>query len=173
MIFRYRKQRGDTLVEVLLATVILSVVLSSAYALANRATRFNQAGYERTEVANIIQAQGEYLRAVRSYDKPRWNNIWSRVQTADSGFNCASVANFGSFPSPTGAFHLVTSGSGAGTVIEPQDGVLVQGNYRVWVRAKQVAPGVADFSVNACWDGLGSDANNFAGIVLRLQREGS
>lgn len=62
---RNRKQRGDTLVEVTFAVVILSAVIVSAFFLAGRALRQQQSAKERTQAANIQQEQAEGLRNLR------------------------------------------------------------------------------------------------------------
>lgn len=175
----HRKQAGDTLVEVLLATVIMSVVISSAYALANRSTRFNQAAFERSEVTNMLQQQAEYLRAVRSSDKEAWDDVWSRTVTSGPTYTqtqCASETNFAGI-NPSNAFYMTETGSSP-VEIQSQTGVLRPANkpnYTIWIRAKLISPtiDVADFTIHGCWPGLGSDANNYSALVLRLEREGS
>ena len=56
-------QRGDTLVEVLLAMVVIGLVLGGAFSLANRAQRTGLAAQERTKALKIAESQLELTKA--------------------------------------------------------------------------------------------------------------
>lgn len=58
-----RSQRGDTIIEVLIATGIVSLVLTSAYALTSRNVRANQAVQEQAYAQKLVEKQVELLRA--------------------------------------------------------------------------------------------------------------
>jgi type II secretory pathway pseudopilin PulG len=58
------KQRGDTLVEVLLALAIISVTLGSSYALANKSQQAGRYAQERTEAQKIAETQLEKLKTL-------------------------------------------------------------------------------------------------------------
>lgn len=58
----YRSQRGDTIVEVVLAMTIIAVVLGSASALANRSTRSLQTSQEHSNALRIAQSQLELIK---------------------------------------------------------------------------------------------------------------
>ena len=64
-------QRGETLVEVVMALGILSLVLVSSYALATSAFRLGRGAGERTQAVNYLQEQAEALRAYR--DTTDWD----------------------------------------------------------------------------------------------------
>lgn len=57
---------GDTIVEVLLAIAIVSVVLGGAYASATRSTQGLRQSQERGEALKILEAQLEQLKNMRS-----------------------------------------------------------------------------------------------------------
>ena len=59
-----RSDRGDTIVEVLLALVVMGVVLAGSYNLANRSLIVNQNAAERTEAVNLLREQLELATAV-------------------------------------------------------------------------------------------------------------
>jgi prepilin-type N-terminal cleavage/methylation domain-containing protein len=61
-----KSQRGDTIIEVLIATAIVSLVLTSAYALTSRNVRTNQAVQEQAYAQKLVEKQVELLRAVAS-----------------------------------------------------------------------------------------------------------
>lgn len=60
---RHNNQRGDTIVEVLIAMAIISLVLTGAYAITNRDLRVTQANNERSQAQQLVQKQVELLRA--------------------------------------------------------------------------------------------------------------
>lgn len=55
-------QRGDTILEVLIAVAVLSLILTTTYALANRSTQANRQAAERSEAAKIVQSEMEKLK---------------------------------------------------------------------------------------------------------------
>lgn len=63
MINRRRSERGDTIVEVLIAIAVASSVLGVAYATMNRNLIIMRNNQERTEATKIAQAQIESLKS--------------------------------------------------------------------------------------------------------------
>lgn len=59
-------ERGETLVEVVMALGILSLVLVSSYALATGTFRLGRGAGERTQAVNYLQEQAEALRSYRN-----------------------------------------------------------------------------------------------------------
>lgn len=59
----WRSERGDTIVEVLIAVGIASLVLASAYAVTNRNVQAIQQSREQAYGQKLVQQQVEYLRA--------------------------------------------------------------------------------------------------------------
>jgi Tfp pilus assembly protein PilV len=57
------RERGDTIVEVLIATGIISLVLAGAYVTSNKNTVLMQTSQEREQAQRLIEAQIETLRA--------------------------------------------------------------------------------------------------------------
>jgi Tfp pilus assembly protein PilV len=66
-------ERGDTLVEVVIALAILAFVLIGATAVATGAFRTGQTARERTEISNEAQRQMEALRSFR--DNHSWDEF--------------------------------------------------------------------------------------------------
>jgi Tfp pilus assembly protein PilV len=179
MRYRTQKQAGDTLVEVLLATVVLSIVLSSAYTLSNRATRINQQAFERTQISNLLQQQAEIVRAARDNYLPsnpgapqsqNWAAIEALAQpTVDDNIvdECSDLSTLGSQARISNAFYGTVSGS---TVNIASGGVGVSGIYRIWSEIENGGFGEYwDVHVFGCWEGLGTTTNNISSIVLRLE----
>jgi len=59
----FRQQAGDTIVEVLIAVAIVSLVLVGAYASTNHNVRATQDTQEHSEALQLVQSQLEFLRA--------------------------------------------------------------------------------------------------------------
>lgn len=55
--------RGDTIVEVLLAIVVVSATLGGAFAAMNRGVQGTRASQERAEALKLVESQVEYFKA--------------------------------------------------------------------------------------------------------------
>lgn len=66
----FRRQEGDTLIEVVIATVIIGVILFSAYNLSTKAFQLGQSAKERSQATQVLQEQAEALRSLR--DSETW-----------------------------------------------------------------------------------------------------
>jgi prepilin-type N-terminal cleavage/methylation domain-containing protein len=55
-------QKGETIVEVLIAMAVIGSVLGSAYSIVSRNTRSYQQAHEHTEALKLAETQLEYLR---------------------------------------------------------------------------------------------------------------
>lgn len=58
-----QRQRGDTIVEVLLAMSVIGLVLGAAFGIANRSVSIGQDAQERTEALKIAETQLEIFRS--------------------------------------------------------------------------------------------------------------
>lgn len=187
-----RNNSGDTLVEVLLSTLIVSIVLAGAFTLSNRATRINQAAFERTTVSNRLQEQAELLRAARAADTATdstevWDVILGDLGTSASPpvFDCepALLGNLTALlaaNADSNAFHLSYDTSVNPAQIIRTPGHLQDGFYSFWIEGIAGAgSGYSDFIMHACWPGQGQNfevtpgvfqaLNNQSGIALRLE----
>lgn len=63
MFMRLRNQRGDTIVEVLIAISIVSLTLAGAYASVSRSTNATRTAQERGEALKWAETQVEQLKA--------------------------------------------------------------------------------------------------------------
>lgn len=63
---RRPNERGETLVEVVMALGVLSLVLVSSYALATGTFRLGRGAGQRTQAVNYLQQQAEALRSYRN-----------------------------------------------------------------------------------------------------------
>lgn len=167
-------QRGDTIVEVLLATVIMSAVLSTAYNLSNRATKINQDSYERITIANSLQEQAELLRVARAQDTTHWANAKAKGSgvTADpAGPDNCFKADFNDTTTftTTKSYHMNLVG-GEAQIVDGPLGPIGGQEYYIWIDSVgNTTGGFIEFVINACWPGLGADVNYETGVVLRLE----
>lgn len=80
-------ERGDTLVEVVMALAILSLVLVSSYTLATGTFRLGRGAGERTQAVNYLQQQVEALRTYRN--SVDWDVTFVSKMTGLTGNNGA------------------------------------------------------------------------------------
>ena len=119
MLSRLRNlQRGDTLIEVLFAFTILSMVIVGAMTIMNQGTIASQRALETTLVRGQIDAQATTLRFLHdAYVAKFQPNIdyaigtpagqWSAMTAAISATSASSFANLTTCPSaPSGSFIL-------------------------------------------------------------------
>jgi prepilin-type N-terminal cleavage/methylation domain-containing protein len=57
-----RKQRGDTIIEVMIAIAIVSGVLGATFAISNKALRTTQANHERFQAQMFANQQAEWIK---------------------------------------------------------------------------------------------------------------
>jgi prepilin-type N-terminal cleavage/methylation domain-containing protein len=165
----YNHTRGDTIIEVLLASVILSIVLAGAYSLSSRATRINQAAYERTRASNLVQEQAELLRAAKSStDISYWTEVISNTNHQPEPYYDCRAETSDVFPDIAvydGIFYLEDS-------LTATSGYKVSDNlYNTWVAKSLISDGsdgYVDFYIYTCWEGLGTIGDQVTGAVLRL-----
>lgn len=180
-----RLQSGDTIIEVLFATAVGSLIVMMALTLMNRNLATIQLSVESTLVRQQIDAQGEYLR----YLADQYNvaptdatgqifaDILAHRTSADAATDFGECA-------PTDinkAFYLVPTDPTASVALSKQPYVLASSqpdSYAVagkgiWVEAVGPAPvsGAAnymDFHILACWDNPGSAAKSTTGTIVRV-----
>lgn len=162
-------EKGDTIVEVMLATAVLSLVLAGAFTISNRATRINQTANERTTVSNLLQREAELLKASHQQDDVAfWAGMTGKYESAENTSFCElSVGtDYGS-----NAFFMEDD-------LTPTD-ISLNGSkvvdaieldlYDVWIEA--VDGGThANFFVFGCWEGIGGLGELNSGLVLRLTK---
>lgn len=162
------KTRGETIVEVLLATVILSVILAAAYTLSNRATRIGQSSIERTEAVNMVESMTEVLRGVSSVRGEAWNEIIAMQNT-----NAPSYADPNVCEPTVGNTYFYLNIDNVSDLedvsLVENDDMYEDGFFQVWIEAYSPAgQGYIDFHVRSCWEGLSAAEYERVTAVLRL-----
>ena len=82
LINRMSRQRGDTIIEVLLAMTVIGMSLGISYGIANRATQTGRQAQERTEALKLAESQLELLKGNIN------SGAITRAAYQDSDFYC-------------------------------------------------------------------------------------
>ncbi len=171
---RNNSEDGDTLVEVLLATVLLSVVLVSAYTLSNRATRINQQAFERTQVSNALQQQAELMRAARDAYIPsqpshtlsvNWTQALAQAKSSmtDPESDCNDISTLAA--NRTGEFYIDDTNTYRNGILTSSDNP-----FNIWIEVERGSSGdYWDVHVFGCWEALGNNPTNLTAVILRLE----
>lgn len=175
------RQRGDTLVEVLMAMVILSIVIVGGITMMSRGIRAAQIAVEHTQVRLAMSGQTELLRYMRdgyaqdpnSTAGQAWTGLFNGTplyaDNTPSSYNTCGVTS-----SKTG-FYLQESGPNVqvnqfNPSLTPTTAATV--GKGLWVEATRspsaVTPAYVDFQLRACWLGIGTTARQETVTVVRL-----
>ena len=191
------KSRGDTLIEVLFAISVFSLVAVGGISIMNQGVNASQRALEITLVRNEIDAQAETLRFlnasyVSAYQSgaASYSDVagkWKSMST-DAELMVGNISPFGSTcDAPSGSFILNTKTatfikkSGNEGLFKPANTfaqVLYDGNnilavYGMWVEAIKSGNDSSnsdyiDFHIRACWDAPGQSTHATLGTIVRL-----
>ncbi|HET9173769.1 MAG TPA: prepilin-type N-terminal cleavage/methylation domain-containing protein [Candidatus Saccharimonadales bacterium] len=138
-----RKQAGDTIVEVLIASAVIGLVLTAAYAIVNRSVLSVQDAEEHSQALQYTQGQVELLRAyVTNLSSPPTANTFT-------GNECL-------LPPASGSGGSITVGSGAQLSSCP--GATDPAAYAIRLTGPDPSSGV--YTVTASWTSLIAGTNN-------------
>lgn len=170
---KLKNERGDTLIEVMLAIAVLGLVVVSCMSIMNRANRGMLDAVERTAVRADINSQTELLNYSRDYraivnvwDEIKENNLLDSASAA--GGNC-SVSDK-SFYISRSADDQISIKSGSDVKGENKISRAVPGNG-IWIDAVAVTGGATpyiDFYIKACWTRLENDITASSSTIVRL-----
>lgn len=165
MLKRKLTQRGDTLVEVLIAIAILSFVLASSYAVTSRAIRLGQSARERAQGVAFVSQQAEIIQSYASRD---WDSFINEVDAV---------------PGVTGHFELDTWEPAPGELTIPASFQNAAADYRLsYTRDIDNTPGpVVEvrqviFTIKSTWvpsqsigvDALGDPIRESTTVVIKV-----
>lgn len=171
------QQRGDTIVEVMVAFAVFTLIAVGSVTVMNRGLALAQRSLEVTLVREQIDGQAELLRYVRDTSSTEWGAIKAHL-AADGGDDCPIRGNL-----PAAAFYMNVETNGAvksvGDIASRQFPVVdtyswvtlgnsprTQGLWIVPVRVG--ASNAYDMHIHACWDSVGSDQPVTLGTIVRL-----
>ena len=87
-------QQGDTLVEVLIAIAIVSLILTTAYVISNRNVNSIQDNQERLQAQHLVAGQIENLRAAQGL--PAGDTCFAADGSPANGASCVRTGVAGS-----------------------------------------------------------------------------
>lgn len=157
-----RKERGDTLIEVVMATAIMTVLLVTAYNVANLAFRVGVQARERTEAIHVVQSQAERLRAWR--DQLVQGIDPATGQQSDSSKRFFSVNDFG----PCSASGCRVEANGTGYKAVPAGSADANNLYTITVVPPASFSPSATFKITAQWESATSTQPNTSSIDFTL-----
>lgn len=181
-----KKQRGDTIVEVMVAFSVFTLLAVGAITVMNRGLSLAQQSLEVTLVRQQIDGQAELLRYARDTEPGLWQSIRSSADTSTPSALTALTAcpaNGGNVTDGGISFILGVEGgqvvrkkiTDAGTfqAAETYSRVDTQSlrSQGLWVTPVKVsaASGDAyDMYINSCWDAPGSKQPMTLRTIVRL-----
>lgn len=173
------RQRGDTIIEVIMAVTIFSFVAVGTMTIMNKGVSAAQRSLEVTLVRQQLDAQAEMLRFVHDRakeDVPSYVTLWQNVRTnvvsvptqlLDVNACPASVpSGFVFIPTGAGNIAMTTAyNSSPMTYAKVDSGVA----YGVSVQLANVTDGAAyDAYIQACWSSPGLARPMTIGTITRI-----
>lgn len=191
MFIATREERGDTLVEVLLATAIMAFIVAGTSFIMNSGLAKTQLSLEHTETQARVAGQAAVLRAlhaaalksgeVDTEAKEIWNEVVAYAAspsqaTEEVVCDAGKVSNRRFYFNTAGdspASWLRPIGLPTGSEVIPQNGTFVPvAGDGIWVEAyrRGASPGYYyyDFYVKACWEAAGDQPRQSVRTVVRL-----
>lgn len=178
------RERGDTLVEVLMAIVVMGLVVTGSIVLMTQGLGAAQLAVEHTQVRLQVNAQIEFLQYLRDqYVKQpssAGGTVWSDIAT---NFTNTTASVYGqncditpAKLTPTNKTFYVQKEGGAvvrktfDSSIQPT--TIALPGAGMWIEATNSGPSVTpayiDFVIRACWKGTGSAPQQRTVTALRL-----
>jgi prepilin-type N-terminal cleavage/methylation domain-containing protein len=177
MAHKTQVQRGDTLVEVLMAVVIISVVIVGAITMMNRGLAAAQIALEHSQVRLSVNDQIEMLRFARDqYIRSSTDASalqWSAVVAASD----QQPITYDQTCNVSGAkqgFYLTKSGTqvNRNTYTPSTPATVALAGSGLWVESvlspATITPAYVDFVIRACWQGSGSAGQQRTVTAVRL-----
>lgn len=176
-------QRGDTIIEVIVAFTVFALLAVSTMYLMNRSLSAGQRSLEITLVRQQVDTQAELLRYVRDNQTP----AWAQVKSASLASGSIGITNFSTCPQTAPASSFIMRINNATNNIDLVN--LNPANYQaapyysrsnatgstvaegLWVTPVQVNNSngnVYDMYIRGCWDSVGSNQPQVVSTIVRL-----
>lgn len=176
-----RAQRGDTIIEVVLAFAIFSLAAVSTIALINSGLATTQRNLETTLVRQQIDSQAELLRYLRDTRDPAWTSLTTNLVDAPLALSesCQSSPS-----SIQGAFYIKPPATkvtvDSTTLVTPTTYAKIDyaagasQSQGIWIQATNAEKTPAstvrayDFYIHACWESVGVSTPMTLGTIVRI-----
>lgn len=185
-------QKGDTLIELVLAFAIFSIAAVSALAVMNRGIALSQHSLETTLARQQMDTQAETIRYLRDTSSPLWDTIKNRADnnvkvaplaptTCPDAADILAVGNglhgfFVSRDAGTGDFILVDVDNG--NFSQPSTYARIDYSaphaYGLWVQVAKAEDGnlaikAYDVYIHACWESVAmTNVPATLGTIVRI-----
>lgn len=191
-VVRRRTDRGDTIIEVLFAITVFSLLAVGSLAVMNQGTAAAQRSLELTLVRQQIDGQAEALRYMQASYITAFASSVPYAPTSPAGQwveavgkGVASATPYGTCAAPSSAFIVNTQAvqvQDGPTILRPAD-TYARVSYAptlraagIWVEAVKSSrfddplnkSPYVDFHIRACWDGPGLNTPMTTGTIVRL-----
>jgi len=174
-------QFGDTIVEVMLAMSILSLILVTSWGMTNRATLIGLTARQRVDGVNQLKEQAELLKSQWAVSPSQFSTNYFTNPTPINeaagdltGNPCDAIDLSAANPSPNGggSFYLRADSASVVAVsgVKTPDS---NASMRIWVQRQTSNPAsggkYTDFYIRGCWETLGGrQTTDSSQILLRL-----
>ncbi|MBI3889871.1 type II secretion system protein [Candidatus Saccharibacteria bacterium] len=182
------REKGDTIIEVLFAIAVFSLIAVGGLSIMNQGTALAQRALEINLVRQQIDTQSEAIRYInQSYVADFGKNgtptqLWNQVAVNNA---VSSAADFdaivvdGRCVLPAKAFAIDTTKMATNPLLSPTATPATYSKIRydaplpraegIWVQAvKRSGTGFYDFHIRACWDSPGRSSPMTLGTIVRL-----
>lgn len=179
------RDRGDTIIEVVLAFAIFSFIAVGVSMLMDKGLALAQRSLEITLVRQQIDAQADLIRYAQDTRNPGSGTIWKEITSNKTNSPQALAQETCPTAPPPNAFIMHATKTGIQRVpidvanfstAEVYSRVGQGGEtafdkaYGMWVQAVEVggSPKAYDMHIKACWNSLGSSMPVTIGTIVRL-----
>lgn len=178
-----RRQRGDTIIEVLLAVTVFGILAVGTMVVMNRGAAIAERSLEITLARQEVDAQAEMLRYVHSRysdvdnKDSYYNALWQSLRPAGSSgaiekLGASSCPESEVWPDSSFALRPVADRISKVSLYKPAETYAkVHGDtaYGIYVTLVKVQGGHAyDAYVQACWHGVNGGLPQTTGTIVRL-----
>jgi Tfp pilus assembly protein PilV len=160
------RQKGDTLVEVLMSIAVLGLVVIGSITVMNRGLSSGQTALEHSQVRLLVNSQYEMLKRLRddyiANPDSELGQLWHQIVTSSNSSNpsYADDCTIGAGKQGT-AFYLDQQGSSV--VVTPYTSTAIPSGVPaagagLWIESSKSTtflPPYMDFVIRACWQGIG------------------
>lgn len=148
---RQLTQRGDTIVEVLIAIILVGIILGGAFVTVNKSLQSERTAEERSEALELAQGQIESLLG-SNLPSTAFCTIGGTVYAEASISTLATAANYSNYTGP--AANCIVNNAGQSAPPANQEPAY----YHVSVIPN--LPSVGIYSAQVYWDRIGGGSQN-------------
>lgn len=184
-----RPQRGDTIIELVLAFAIFSLCAITTVMIMDKGVAVSQRSLEKSLVRQQIDSQAEMIRYLHDTHNPKWTEVKTNVTTSPLPLSgpCPTVTQLG-VNNAHGFFILPDSSNPDGfavmSAVNPNYALpttyarvdyankKAQGIWVQVVKAENNSTSTTidayDFYIHGCWDSIGQEVPMTVGTIVRL-----